>query len=169
MSGISHALLVGFTLQFVIDGYYDATDPGDDDGDVNGYIVLGFALGGLAFDLITLLTYNTFGAPKKDDLDPESAEDALTCGINTNMCAALLHVISDLARSTTTLIESIVILCVANINSTQADGVSTLIVCSIILIGGTGALLTWMREVYIFMNTKPDSANQADYRQLAHA
>ena len=60
--------------------------------------------------------------------------------------------ISDLARSTTTLIESIIILCVSTIPSTQADGVSTLIVCSIIVVGAFTALLTWMREVYLFLS-----------------
>mmetsp|Transcript_43057 Transcript_43057/g.116158 ORF Transcript_43057/g.116158 Transcript_43057/m.116158 type:complete len:478 (-) Transcript_43057:169-1602(-) len=176
MSGISHVLLVGFTIQFIIEGYGDATEADDDNGEgVNGYIVLGFALGGLTFDMITLLTYNSFGAPHDGDddgvsaLGGEGAEDALTCGINTNMCAALLHVVSDLARSTTTLVESIILLNVPSIAPTVADGVSTLVVCSIIVIGATGALLTWLREVYIFMVSKPDSANQGDYRQLAHA
>lgn len=71
------------------------------------------------------------------------------------MCAALLHVLSDLLRSTTTLVEAIVIITVSdqggNICSTQADGIATLAVCSIIVIGATGALLTWMREVYIYI------------------
>ena len=59
------------------------------------------------------------------------------------MCAALLHVVSDLARSTTTFIESIVILCLPTIPSTTADGYSTLVVCGIIVIGATAAVLTW--------------------------
>ena len=84
-------------------------------------------------------------------LGGEGAENALTCGINTNMCAALLHVVSDLARSTTTLVESIILLNVPSIAPTVADGVSTLVVCSIIVIGATGALLTWLREVHIFV------------------
>ena len=41
-----------------------------------------------------------------DAAEGHNDEDQLTCGINTNMCAALLHVISDLGRSITTLIES---------------------------------------------------------------
>ena len=171
MSGISHVLLVGFTIQFIIEGYGDATESDDDNGEgVNGYIVLGFALGGLTFDMITLLTYKYFGTKKEEDeLAFEGTEDAVTCGINTNMCAALLHVVSDLARSTTTLVEAIILLNVPSVAPTVADGVSTLIVCSIIVIGATGALLTWMREVYIFMVSKPVGANQGDYRQLAHA
>ena len=163
MSGISHVLLLFFTVQFIIEGYGDATEADDDNGeDVNGYIVLGFALGGLAFDMITLLTYKFYGTKKdEDELAGEGTEDAVTCGINTNMCAALLHVVSDLARSTTTLVESIIIINMPNVNSTQADGVSTLIVCSIIVIGATGALLTWLREVYIFAVT-PTGANDLE-------
>ena len=79
--------------------------------------------------------------------------DAMTCGINTNMCAALLHVISDLARSTTTLVESVIILNLNNVNTVHVDGYSTLIVCGIIVVGATSALLTWMREVYLFLVT----------------
>jgi hypothetical protein len=118
----------------------------------------------------------------------------LTGGINTNMCAALLHVLSDLLRSSTTLVrysasnililnptqlslsmsltvvtlaplltlqmmtckvEAIIIIEVSdrggNICSTQADGIATLVVCSIIVVGATGALLTWFREVYIYI------------------
>jgi hypothetical protein len=37
--------------------------------------------------------------------------------------------------------------------STKADGISTLAVCSIIVVGATGALLTWLREVYIYVAT----------------
>ena len=172
MSGISHVLLLFFTVQFIVVGYGDATNTDDADSEsVNGYIVLGFALGGLVFDLITLLTYRLYGTANKakgeakgeakgdnkDELavmlavDGAEAEDAVTCGVNTNMCAALLHVVSDLARSTTTLVESIIIINMPHVNSTQADGVSTLIVCSIIVIGATGALLTWLREVHIFV------------------
>ena len=103
--------------------------------------------------------------------DAIDGSDAVTCGINTNMCAALLHVVSDLARSTTTFIESIVILCVPSIPSTTADGYSTLVVCGIIVIGATAAVLTWMREVYIYFNSKPVpvASHQADYQQLSHA
>jgi len=39
--------------------------------------------------------------------------------------------------------------------STKADGISTLAVCSIIVIGATGALLTWLREVFIYLTTAP--------------
>jgi len=102
--------------------------------------------------------------------------DELTCGINTNMCAALLHVGSDLLRSTTTLIEGIIIIVVSNrggdISSTQADGVSTLAVCSIIVIGATAALITWMREVIVFLRMPahpPPSAAEKNQGTLSES
>lgn len=188
MSGLSHILLLGFTISFIFEGWNDAhVDCATDETDVNGYIVLTFALCGLLFDVISLLSYKYYGFDHSGDADetnkapsvrshqgtladdllpgnagygyspddtPEGA-DELTCGINTNMCAALLHVLSDLMRSTTTLIESLVIIFISDkggsMCSTKADGISTLAVCSIIVVGATGALLTWLREVFIYV------------------
>lgn len=160
MSGISHCLLLGFTISFIFEAWDNAHVSGDDEGDdVNGWIVLGFALGGLLFDGISLFVYHAFGDDEvhglaADDVLAIEGEhaDALTCGINTNMCAALLHVLSDLLRSTTTLVESIVLLKYKNINGTKADGVSALIVCSIIAVGAFAALLTWCREVCVYLH-----------------
>ena len=154
MSGISHCLLLGFTVKFVIDAIDDSQVEDDDDSGRErtkmGWVVFGFALGGLLFDAISLLAYKFYGTKN------EGEEDALTCGINTNMCAALLHIISDLGRSTTTCIEGIVILSVKSIPATKADGISALVVCSIICIGASAALLTWMREVYIYVSHDPE-------------
>lgn len=175
MSGISHLLLLGFSISFILEGWEDAHSKCDDDEDeVNGWIVLYFALGGLVFDAITLLSYRIYGTVnadvaalenednfKKNDIAYEEhsapnglrthgQHDELTCGINTNMCAAILHVLSDLMRSTTTLIEAIVILSVSGICSVEADGISTLAVCTIIVVGALGATLTWIREVYLY-------------------
>lgn len=65
-------------------------------------------------------------------------------------------------------VEAIVIITVSdqggNICSTQADGIATLAVCSIIVIGATGALLTWMREVYLYI-TMPALPDQASYHK----
>jgi len=154
MSGISHGLLLGFTVQFVLDAVSDSQVTHDDDSESErnfmGWVVLGFAIGGLTFDIISLAAYKYFGT--RSEVDEEgNSPDALTCGINTNMCAALLHILSDLGRSTTTFIEGIVLLTVQTIPATQADGISTLVVCSIIVIGASAAVLTWMREVYLYI------------------
>jgi len=54
-------------------------------------------------------------------------------------------------------IESLVIIFISDkggsMCSTKADGISTLAVCSIIVIGATGALLTWLREVFIYVTS----------------
>lgn len=80
-------LLLGFTVSFIIDGISDAQQQ-DDDGDaVNGWIVLWFALGGLLFDSISLLSYKFFAHeesdPKKellmDDSEGMVVADELTC------------------------------------------------------------------------------------------
>lgn len=189
MSGISHLLLLGFSISFILEGWEDAHSKCDDDEDeVDAWIVLYFALGGLVFDAITLLSYRIYGTVNADaaafdneDKFEESNEvhekhsapnglrtrgqdDELTCGINTNMCAAILHVLSDLMRSTTTLIEAIVILSVSGICSVEADGIATLAVCTIIVVGALGATLTWIREVYLYCVSPVGMLKDNDHR-----
>jgi len=165
MSGISHLLLLGFTIKFVLDGVGDSQVTDDDESpgerQTMGWVVFGFALGGLLFDVISLLAYKFFGTRAAAD-EHGRTEDALTFGINTNMCAALLHIISDLARSSTTFVEGIVLLKVKSIPATQADGISTLVVCSIIALGASAALLTWMREVYVYVSREEESDESRD-------
>ena len=165
MSGISHLLLLGFTIKFVLDGVGDSQVTDDDESpgerQTMGWVVFGFALGGLLFDVISLLAYKFFGTRAAAD-EHGRTEDALTFGINTNMCAALLHIISDLARSSTTFVEGIVLLKVKSIPATRADGISTLVVCSIIALGASAALLTWMREVYVYVSREEESDESRD-------
>ena len=90
MSGISHFLLLGFTISFIKEGIHDAKVTDDDGEGVNGWIVLGFACGGLLFDLISLGVYwytskKTSKKEVKDQFLTTTAEDQLTCGINTSM------------------------------------------------------------------------------------
>ena len=172
MSGISHLLLLGFSISFILEGWEDAHSKCDDDEDeVNGWTCF-YRLGGLVSTLSHShivfmvpsmgmaalenedkfksndIAYEEHSAP--NGLRTHGQDDELTCGINTNMCAAILHVLSDLMRSTTTLIEAIVILSVSGICSVEADGISTLAVCTIIVVGALGATLTWIREVYLY-------------------
>jgi len=167
MAGVSYTILMSFTIKFMVDGAAAIKDSDDDDS-VNGYIVMGFAVGGLVFDFASLIVFRTYGEHTGILEDVEEAHEEVEeeepvegvgvvaahsrlnpCGINANMCAALLHIISDLLRSVTTLIESIVILLAPSINSAQADGVSTLIVCSIILVGVLAAMATWIRALRV--------------------
>jgi Co/Zn/Cd efflux system component len=156
MAGVSYAVLIGFTISFMFEAGSSLSSSGAEGGgeEVNGYIVLGFALGGLVFDGASLFVFQQYGEREQADLDEEGVAEADTaaaaavCGINHNMTAALLHVVSDLLRSTTTLVESIVILSVPSIPSDEADGVSALIVCTIIAVGVLGALHRWVLAFY---------------------
>ena len=84
MSGISHLLLLGFTIKFVLDGVGDSQEADDDDSPgerrTMGWVVFGFALGGLLFDLVSLLAYKFFGTRAEAD-EHGHTEDALTFGI----------------------------------------------------------------------------------------
>jgi len=154
MAGVSYAVLIGFTISFMFEAGSSLSSSAEGGGEeVNGYIVLGFALGGLVFDGASLFVFQQYGEREQADLDEEGVAEADTaaaavCGINHNMTAALLHVVSDLLRSTTTLVESIVILSVPSIPSDEADGVSALIVCTIIAVGVLGALHRWVLALY---------------------
>lgn len=61
MAGISYVILLYFTLDFILESYdtVSATSSGDDEEDVNGYIVLGFALGGLC---LMVSVYSSLGS-----------------------------------------------------------------------------------------------------------
>jgi len=113
--------------------------------------VLFFALLGILFDVTSLTIYHYYGGAESESDQAAGEESSTTCGINVVMCAALLHIISDLMRSTTTLIESLVILNDPDIPSSEADGYATLFVCSVVLVGTLGALYTWFIEVKTFV------------------
>ena len=212
LSGMSHLLLLGFTIVFILEGLQDSQSDckDDEDDDVNGWIVLGFAIGGLVFDVIALLSYKYFGTTNDDSSyttlsGVEAASDAgklhdvslhsgnnetsgipvpssggevdsmelgkhdsLTCGINTNMCAALLHVLSDLMRSTTTMVEGIILIVCTNLCGQKVDGISTLCVCSIIVIGATAATVTWLREVWVYISTEKEKVANPEKEKIAN-
>ena len=86
--------------------------------------------------------------------------------LHRTITAALLHVLSDLMRSTTTLIEAIIILRVSGVCSTQADGIATLAVCAIIVVGATGATVTWIREVFIYCKPSEVVTEESLYNDL---
>ena len=143
------------------------TEGTEQDGDeVNAYIVLGFALGGLLFDLISLWAYKHYSteAPEEstsssshphhhhiDDhplnhrhKEQEGPDDHKT---NVNMLSALMHVFSDLLRSTTTFVESIVLFQYPDINSVVVDGWAATIVCSLIAFGAVWSVGIWVGQV----------------------
>lgn len=64
-----------------------------------------------------------------------------------NMSSALMHVLSDCLRSATTLIESLLILAGTDIPSYVLDGYATLIVTASILGGALRAVYKWVRQL----------------------
>ena len=107
---------------------------------VNPFIVFIFALFGLLFDLGSLWAFHRWGQKFSTLVGGEDSE-AL------NMSSALLHVLSDCLRSTTTLIESILIYFNPCTPSYIFDGWATLIVTLSILAGGLSGLYKWARQV----------------------
>jgi len=85
---------------------------------------------------------------------------------NANMMSALFHVLSDLARSTTTLIEAIVILSIPSISSTKADGWSALIVCSLIALGTLYGFYEWVLEMRAHCQRSQQNPSLIGYAQM---
>lgn len=118
---------------------------------VDPRIVFAFALFGLLFDAGSLLAFKHFGQKMSllvglDVPDPEAGrvnEKAETL----NMSSALLHVLSDCLRSTTTLIESILIFMYPATPSYIFDGYATLIVTISIMCGGLYGVFQWVLQL----------------------
>jgi len=136
-SGVSFFTLLGITLFFLIDGIM-LLQNGSDGGDVNPYIVLGFAIAGIIFDFVSLLPYCIFGVEQGDPSDHTG---------KMNMCSALVHLVSDTLRSFTTLIESILII-LGHVNGTEADAVASIVVSSLIIVGLIHSIYEWAGDVY---------------------
>lgn len=107
---------------------------------VNPYIVFIFALFGLLFDLGSLLAFKKWASQFSVLLGGEDSE-AL------NMSSALMHVLSDCLRSTTTLIESLLIFAHMGPPSYVLDGYATLIVTTSILVGAFRAVFKWAQQL----------------------
>jgi Co/Zn/Cd efflux system component len=107
---------------------------------VNPYIVFAFALFGLLFDLGSLMAFKKWGSSFSVLVGGEDSE-AL------NMSSALMHVLSDCLRSTTTLIESILIFFNPSTPSYIFDGWATLIVTASILLGALNAVYKWVIQL----------------------
>jgi Co/Zn/Cd efflux system component len=106
---------------------------------VDPRIVCCFALFGLLFDLGSLWAFKHWGQKMSHLVGVDVAEGEEAAQKKTeqlNMSSALLHVLSDCMRSTTTLIESILIFVYPNTPSYIFDGWATLLVTASIMCGG---------------------------------
>lgn len=83
------------------------------------------------------------------------------------MLSALMHIGSDLLRSTTTFVESLILLYVTGVDSVKVDGWCALIVCSLIALGAVWSVGVWAKEVWIFcMKSEEDEEEQKRYNLL---
>jgi divalent metal cation (Fe/Co/Zn/Cd) transporter len=108
----------------------NAPSDGDDD-DVNGYITLAFALGGMVFDIISLWFF--FQSHRK-----------MGTGRALNMFTALLHCGADCLRSTSTTVMSVLILTGA-FDSTCLDAYTSLFIGATIVCGALYGIVNWFK------------------------
>eukprot|EP00615_Pteridomonas_danica_P004918 CAMPEP_0114367548 /NCGR_PEP_ID=MMETSP0101-20121206/30141_1 /TAXON_ID=38822 ORGANISM="Pteridomonas danica, Strain PT" /NCGR_SAMPLE_ID=MMETSP0101 /ASSEMBLY_ACC=CAM_ASM_000211 /LENGTH=238 /DNA_ID=CAMNT_0001517229 /DNA_START=45 /DNA_END=761 /DNA_ORIENTATION=+ len=168
VSGISLLILFVFTIKFLVDASQEINTEGGGEDDVNGNVVLYFALVGVLFDVASFFSYVLCGRhhslmsddenDSQNDVDGATIELAgavmkdedesplvMTRHIGSNMRAALLHIYSDTLRSLTTLVAGIVILSTEG-GSSKIDAVATLVVCSIILLGAVFGVVSWCHD-----------------------
>lgn len=160
VAGLSLTVLLGFTIVFLFEALNEVFIPSRKlDDDVDARIVLGFALLGLLFDVISIYAFfkwsdSTFLHSHLGGHDNAELQDGQSKGPTNdtrakdlNVLSALLHIWSDLLRSLTTLIEAVIILTEPSFASEKVDGICALIVCSIITLTTVTALVTWVREL----------------------
>merc|ERR1712048_1013786 len=137
VTAISLSLLLYFTYDAAKESWGtiqicrgNAPSDGDDD-DVNGYITLAFALGGVVFDAISLWFF--FQSHKKTGT-----------GAALNMFTALLHCGADCLRSTSTTVMSVLILTGA-FDSTCLDAYTSLFIGATIVCGALYGVVNWFK------------------------
>lgn len=108
-----------------------------DEDDVNGWITLGFALGGVGFDLMCLLEF--YKSNKKTG-----------SGKSVNMFSAFLHVSADFLRSSTTLVMSLMIL-LCKVDSTCIDAYSSIFIGVTIFAGAFVGFFKWIKLLITFV------------------
>jgi len=151
MTLVSLLLLAGFTANFFLEAVQSIEGKEEED-DVNAWIVIGFALGGLLFDVFTLYAYKHFSHSHAGS-HADNKSNTNTNTNNVNMMSALLHVFSDLLRSTTCLVEGLLLLKFPDTPGAYIDGWATLIICSLISIGCLSAFFFWLKEMRKFLGS----------------
>lgn len=141
------AISLGFLLYFTYDASQEswgtvqqcrgqATPSGDDD-DVNGYITLGFALGGVVFDLLSLWAFH-----RSNKKTGEAR--------HLNMLTALLHVGADFLRSTSTTVMSLLIL-TGSFDSTCLDAYTSLFIGATIIVGAFFGIFNYFKLLAVYI------------------
>jgi Co/Zn/Cd efflux system component len=108
---------------------------GDED-DVNGWITLAFAIGGVGFDIACIVEFY------RSNRKVQSAKQV-------NMFSALLHVGADFLRSISTTAMSLLIL-LAHVDSGCADAYTSIIIGVSILCGAAVGFFKWVKLLFSF-------------------
>jgi Co/Zn/Cd efflux system component len=108
---------------------------GDED-EVNGWITLAFAIGGVGFDIACMVEFY------KSNQKTQSVKQV-------NMFSALLHVGADFLRSISTTVMSLLIL-LAHVDSGCADAYTSIIIGVSILCGAAVGFFKWVKLLFSF-------------------
>ena len=152
MSATSLVLLAYFTGVFLVEaavsvGLLRSSDSEVEEEDVDANIVLAFAALGILFDVLSLTSYKVWHVDSQESHGGPKTAASASPSVNINMLSALLHVLSDLARSTTTFVEGLVLVFLPNLNSAAVDGWSALVVCTLIFTFGVlHGVYQWVGE-----------------------
>jgi len=125
----------------------------DDDGDdVNGWITLAFGVGGVVFDIASLVAFYIS--------DKKQGEVRAV-----NMFTALLHVGADFLRSTSTVVMSLLIL-VGGFDSTCLDAYTSLLIGASIVAGASVGIVSWIKLLVRYLLPSQDSSDQVKEQQV---
>jgi len=109
--------------------------------DVNGWVTLAFALGGIGFDLACLVEF--YKSNKKTNSVKQ-----------VNMFSAFLHVGADCLRSGSTLVMSLLIL-LAHFDSGCLDGYTSMLIGVTIIAGAFVGFFKWLKMLITFLFKEP--------------
>jgi len=122
-------------------------------------IVLVFAIIGIVFDIASCSAFwklsrgTVTGKKEPQDSCLPAEVSSADSGSQINMISALLHVLSDSIRSLTTLLEAILIKYFGT-NGEITDACAGIIMFSLILVGGIGAVRKWWETYQNFRNPR---------------
>jgi len=135
VAAISMGILAYGTVMVTIEALGTLKGETDDGGEeVNAYIVLGFALGGIVFDIISLQAF--LRHHKKTN-----------SGKEMNMWTALMHVGADFVRSMSTFVSSMLML-ILNFDTTKTDAWTTMVITFTLAIGVLAGVVAWFRKLF---------------------
>ena len=160
MSATSLVLLAYFTGVFFVEaaasvGLLHSSDSQGGEEDVDATIVFAFAALGILFDVLSLTSYKVWHVDRRESHGRSTTAASTSSDININMLSALLHVLSDLARSTTTFVEGLVLLFLPNLNSAKVDSWSALVVCTLIFTFGVlHGFYQWVGECWTYCTVR---------------